>query len=476
MMPIDPQTLNRPATRKTASELVSELGPLARFVLNSTILTKADYDPAPPPLPAGPGACWPVIGVRTEEWLKFLSPAFPLPVRWTERNAHDPRLPPDLRACAESVREAWGIASGTQAIEKYRLGFADSEKEWPDLSQFDHNYLTADSCFPALAMGLHSAVTGVAPFSKIWASAKWDRYRFEPIDLLPQKLETAARWGAKSFYVAMEQSLGDLSDPRVEIKRLKSAIKPDPSVSLAPYFTDGLVEPNTESWEDCRRYHEAIRQTDRERAIHFYEQVLCRHVTNRCRTTVLGGQGAEGANPQVMVSIVTHAREPVPVLLGVLGIRKVLLLYTLEHSQRNLATRKRGDSMRAKAKLLRQHIRAAVPDCRVQIQAFCYNTESPAFPNDFRDSLKTAIEAFTKGHGDSEVVFDIDRGTTLHKLALAKFVIQPNHWLTTLYHEMHQGAVRHGSERMILWRTGDDWDQAFQRLPERTGTNEPTND
>jgi hypothetical protein len=466
-MPIDPRTLDKAATRKTAKELVNELGELAGFLLNSAILTKADRDLAPPPLPAGPGACWPVIGVRRDDWLKLLSPAFPLPVRWTKRQAHDLRLPPDLRVCADSVMEAWELASGTQAVRDYRLGFAESEREWPDLSLFDIQYMTADSCFPALAMGLHSAVTGVAPFSKTWASAKWDRYRFEAIDLLPQKLQAAARWGAESFYVAMGQTLSDLVATPVTVKRLKSEAKPDPSASLAPYFTDGLVEPDSESWEDCRRYHDAIRQTDRERAIYFYEQVLCRHIIKRCRIRVVGGQTAMNARPKVMVSIVTHAREPVPVLLGVLDVHRVLLLYTLERSRSNQAMRKRGDSMRVKAKQLRKHILGAVPDCRVQLAAFCYDIRSPDFPYDFRDSLRTAIAAFTKNHEDSEVVFDIDRGTTLHKLALAKFVIRPNHWLTTIYHEMQRGAVRHGSERVILWRADDGWEQPFLRLPER---------
>ena len=66
------------------------------------------------------------------------------------------------------------------------------------------------------------------------------------------------------------------------------------------------------------------------------------------------------------------------------------------------------------------------------------------------------------------MVFDIDRGLTLHKIALLRHVIQPDHLLATLAHDFEgPGKIRHGSEQILLWRADDDWTTPFVAVSDK---------
>ncbi len=450
--PLDPERLEFPVTTKSATDLARDLGRLRGFLLNDVTLTLANPSGCGgrrPELPGEPGSCWPVIAVRQDQWTRFLSPAFPLPVCWRESAAHDRHLPPDLIACADQVR----MAGQSKEAAQFHLHYPAPDHGWPDLSQFGKPYFSANSAFASLALGLRSAITGVKPSKRTWASASWDGNQFVAVDLLDQKLEAARRWGVETFYVAANLvPTNSQSSPR--LVALKETTHHAPSEALADYFSEGLVEPESDDWESCRRYHAAIRQTDRERAVRFYNQKLFRLITHRCRESIRRGVGGEAARPTAMITIVTPNPEPIRVLLGITQATRVLLLHT------------ERDGMEGVCNELANQIKSTLPGCQPTPAAFRDDIDAANFPTEFVHSLQSAIAKFTADLDESEIVFDIDRGTTLQKLALWKHVIRPHNWLTTLHHKWTAGRnVEHGTEQVMLWRADDSWSQPFTRSP-----------
>ncbi|TVP94679.1 MAG: hypothetical protein EA381_19725 [Planctomycetaceae bacterium] len=399
-----------------------------------------------------------MIAVTNQKWLNFLEPAFPLPLRWADgQQDNDPRLPESIRECADRVRTTLGASlndKDAKEAARYRIWFREPMEGWPDLQSL---VFPAGSAFASLALGFFSLLNRVTPFESTWASVQWDDLLL-PVEDLGKKVDAALRWQAKSFYVAAKQSLDDLNDEQMAIVRRLPNKPGSPSVGLGDYFVAGLVEPDASDAEACLAYHAAIREVDPLEAAKYYLKVLFRHIARKCRERVFVGAGGSEDLPSVMVTIVTHQIEPVTAIIGVLGIRKVLLLYTASEPQ-----------MQSKATDLYRQIKLNWPDCQCdEPVGFHFDTESNEFPGDFVASLRSQIDGFLAGTRDTEVAFDIDRGTTLHKLALCK-LIRPDHWMTTLVHPMENRKIVHGAERLMLWRAGDDWTRPFCPLDGVTG-------
>lgn len=454
------RTLELPFSPKSAERVARSFGPLAGYFLNArTLRVTGRSSERHPPLPADPGACWPVIAVAKNSWLNFLEPAFPLPLRWIAgQQVHDQRLPQTLHECAEQVRVALSVyLNGKDAEEaaNYRIWFPDPTEAWPDLSDLA---FPAESAFASLALGYFSLLNKVTPFGATWASVQWDN-QLLPVEELAKKVDAALRWQAQSFFVAAKQSLDELSEDQKSIIKRLSAKPGSPTVGLSEYFVSGLVEPDANAPEACITYHAAIRELDASKAAGYYATVLAGHIAKKCRENILVGSIGRESLPTTMITIVTHNIEPVSVMIGLLGIRRVLLLYTQNQRQ-----------MFDKANELCRQIRELWPDgCCAEPAGFCFDDTSKEFPTDFFLSLRGQIESFLEGTEDTDVVFDIDRGTTMHKLALCK-LIRPNHWLTTLTHHWQNGKIKHGTERLKLWRVRDDWMRPFSAIDRLNGT------
>ena len=446
---LSPQLLSVRLTTNSAIHLDRQLGQLAGFLLNDAAWDTARVGTSDrPQLSQGIGCCWPLIGVRNLHWQRFLLPAFILPLQWLAGPNHDPRLPEAIHECANNVRQHFN----TGASENYSIHFVDSAQPWPDLSQFDRNHLEARSCFASLAAGLSSLQQQVPPDPSVLASADWDG-QFKSVDLLEQKLKVAAKWKAKSFYVASTQDKVD--DPQTKYPTLKlnrlgeSSGAAGPQKALSGYFAESYLEPDTNEWETCHRYHTAVRPLDRDKADNFYDKTLCHLIANRIRLNMrISKSIAQPIKATHFVTIATGQIQPIQTMVAALGIKHLLVLYT-----------KAPDDFSGKAsKIADQCLKIKGQLNRPKLVPFSYDSESENFPHDFTAELSQAVATFVKDIPEQNVIFDIDRGTTLHKLALIKNIIRPNNIIATLSHKMlNKYEVDHGTERIFLFTRDEDW-------------------
>lgn len=451
LSPISPKLLSGRLTVNSAIHLYKQLGQLAGFLLNDAAWDSVRVGTSDRPhLPQAIGCCWPLIGVRHPHWQTFLLPAFILPLQWLPGPNHDPRLPEAIHECANNVRQHFN----TGASEDYSIHFVDSAQPWPDLSLFDLEKLKARSCFASLAAGLSSLQQQVPPDPSVMASADWDG-QFKPVDLLEQKLTVAAKWKAKSIYVAPSQSnLIELRNrfPLLKLNLLEeSSGAPGPKAALSKYFAESYLEPDTNEWETCHRYHAAVRPLDRDKADNFYDKTLCHLIANRIRLNMrISKSIAQQISATHFVTIATGQIQPIQTMVAALGIKHLLVLYT-----------KAPDDFSGKASKIADQCLKINPQLnRPELVPFFYDSESETFPYDFTAELSQAVATFVKHIPEQNIIFDIDRGTTLHKLALIKNIIRPNNIIATLSHKMLKtdpAHVDHGTERIFLFTRDEDW-------------------
>lgn len=448
LMPFDPERFAIKTTSKSAAFLLGSLGPLAGFMLNDESLRMAGDSFGRPPLPRKIGCCWPLIAVRTKNWTENLLPAFVLPVQWQLSGAHDPRLPPELLKCADRVATEL-IAGDSQ----YSLHFADPDIAWPNLSRFVKGHLEAESCFSSLAIGLQGLCANSIPNDKVWSSAAWDR-GFQHVEMLDAKIETAIKWGAEKFFVAATQQQEAQSPDQLEILALRADAQLTAVAALADYFAAGWVEPDCKDWVACNKYHAAVRRFNPSVAEEFYNKVLFSHIISRSRYSIRGS--ASVANPVSathLVTIATHRSEAIPVIAGVLGVTHVRVLYTTGPS--NLAS----DALN-----IRDRVKAVIPGCEADTAGFDYDPDSSEYPKNFVQQLRSQIEVFTNGIPDENIAFDIDRGLTMHKIALIRNVIRPTNLVVSCHHEIFEKMILHGTEQLMVWRGNDSLDVPFRPL------------
>lgn len=453
-MRLKPEEFEFPRGHVQVANLWQKLGEAARFILNDDAMSLVVTSMEPPELPRVVGGCWPIFAVRDERWLQFTFPAFVLPLQWLAGGPDDSRLPPDLLKVADKVRKELGIQPNT-----FGLAFHQADQPWPDLSLLDRTRLEADSSFAALAIGLISASNNVPTNPDIWVSAVWDS-GFTNVDLLPKKLEAAARFGAKKFFVASSQidEARQLGLP-LEIRNLGKSINSKLSEALSPCLAECYLEPSADQWEDCRHYHALLRDADIAKASEFYSRVLIDHIAQRCRSTLRVSASARNI-PKIesLITIATRNPEPILLMVKTLQVSHVLILHT-----------KGDDGLAEDAKRAQQQIEKNHPGCHVELKSFVYNTNSSLFPRDFKDSLIEAIETWSGYQTDARTVFDIDRGLTMHKLALLESVLQPDHLLVNLSVKILPGnKFDHGTEQMFLWQMRDGFQGPFVQVSRTT--------
>ncbi len=435
MMParVEPRDFDKKKSYKTARELRVRLGPLAIFVLNDDTLQLIKESTIRPKLSSHSGCCWPVLAILKDNWLQYLLDAIVLPLQWRNAKRHDDLLPKDVIKCADKVKEAFSAPSD--------IYLCFEPAGMPNLSNFDSESLTAGSCFSALALGLQSFLDKIAPDPKVWSSACWQRNP-KKVDHLEKKLGTASLFGATHFFVAPDQECGSTNtSARIKIKKLESV--PNDGLarkSFAKLFSFAYVKPVGGTWEDCRRYHAVLRDYDKDKAKEYYCSDLIKHLTKRLREQ-LPARGANTALPTHLVTIATRRSEAIALIASTLKIPKALVLYTVGS----------GD-LEAEARKTENEIRKMHPTCDVILEEFRYDPTSEDFPNDFAIGMIEAIKRFQGDAPNEKMVFDIDRGTTMHKIALLKRVIHDDSFLVTINHEMDSKGVdiNHGTEKILM--------------------------
>jgi hypothetical protein len=450
-MAITASDFNQRLCHLSALKLVSKLGQLGQYVLNNDVLSLAGKSTKRSPMPIDVGCNWPILAIQNPSWRQFTLPAIVLPLQWTSQKdgIHDRRLPPGIVRVAREVQAAFG-----DKYAEFELGFVDQHQRWPDLSQLTESHLTADSCLVSLAMGLHSARVGIPPNNSVWASASWDS-QFRKVDCLEEKLSTAQRFGAKYFFTA-ESNVAAINATieavcnGVHILPIRPNALGGLMTSLAECFSYSLLEPDSSDWASCQRYHKSIVPLDNRKANEFYDRVLFRHIIELCQKSIRRSPSAVASQPTHLVTIATRATQPVKVIAQSLEVQSVLVLFT--------------DGMECEAESLQAELKKLIPHGSIQTASFSYDTTAPDFPTSFRHCLSQPIQSFCSDVAPERIVFDIDRGTTLHKIALLKYIIQPQNLLATLLHKQNaNNQIDHGEEQILLWYAGDSWQQPFEK-------------
>lgn len=451
MSRVSPTLLQQRRTPISATRLVNELGELAGYWLNDETLAAANLSRiVRPALPREIGCCWPVFGVRDSNFLQFLLPAYVLPLQWQATATHDRRLPKAVHDIADQVLSTKELI----LTGKFSIHFTRPEKCWPDLSDLGYSDVNASSAFASLAAGLSSLQQATPPNPRVWASAVWDG-EFNPVDLLSEKLAAARRWGANIFYVPESQADAHQCEAQdVEIRTLKSQAKASPHESLADFFADSYLEPDSDDWETCRRYHAAVRLLNRDKADDFYNRRFFQLIVKRLRHNIwVSPSVPKPLNITHLVTIATQQTEPVKTLVATLGVTDLLVLYTNGPSD-----------LKKNAEKICQECKSVIPNLRAKPASFLYNPESSDFPRDFMHELKNRVAAFVAGVPANNTAFDIDRGLTLHKVALMQQIVQPVDKLLSLYHEMSdRNLVAHGTERILAFQRDESWELPFHR-------------
>jgi len=185
-----------------------------------------------------------------------------------------------------------------------------------------------------------------------------------------------------------------------------------------------------------------LRHHDRDKAKSYYSSDLVKHLTTRLRHQLLA-RGPKAAWPTHLVTIATRRSEAITLIASTLEIPKVLVLYTVG-----------PDDLTAEARNTKQEIQNMHPACEVILEEFQYDPTTKDFPSDFSRGMIEAIGRFQGDTPSEKMVFDIDRGTTMHKIALLTRVIHDQSFLVTIHHEMDSqtGDIKHGTEKIRMDR------------------------
>ncbi|HID74863.1 MAG TPA: hypothetical protein EYP56_02585 [Planctomycetaceae bacterium] len=456
--------------RRTAyhvSDVALRLGGLARWWLRDDVLALAaaeepwrseetEWLTSKPDLPDSPGCCWVLFALEhTEQW-PLLRPAFLLPLCWKSNVDHSPQLPPALRQLADEVlTELCPPGRGADPRWGLHLAECDEINEW-DLSDLQFR---CDSGKAPLAAGLICAMEGVRPDHRVWATGTWGGGRdTATVGRLAEKLQLAHQWGVDEFFVpaGMVQTaqkwckdwgaaivIGTLDlavtgGAEANAETVRKALKDYlSSLDVAPPVdVKHGVSPGVRAWY--------IRQTqrDRERALSFYWQKLLPVISHLCRRRIEEAAGRRGLSPGLrfshLVTIASDSPEVVPLVAKALDVSQCLVLYTAD-----------------KTKMM-ESARTGLAGSRCSVRVRQFDQEA-----NLRAQFDEAVSKFTEGVPPENVVFDLTPGNKLMSLTLEHQVARRGNWLHYLRHEIERRTVCPGSERPILWRAGESWDEGI---------------
>lgn len=448
------EALAAPLNAPNCSKVRQALGDLAEYWMNDDCRTQAfkidrQAWTSRKAIPNEIGCCAPLLALpENSPWCVFLSSGLPLPLQWQKaagRDDHDPRLPTDLLKVAESVQREVHPDKGPYAL-RFPAGNA-----WPDLKELDNSKFpfTFGSAFASLAVGLISAEQNLRPDSAVWCSAAFRDGAFRRVERLEQKISPFLNgfWGLRKFFVALENFY--------EARELQLAGSPvgtlNPTVNnldlrqqLAPLLVAAALKPDRKSeFKDKVPYYEFVSEHDREAATAFYNESLVVDVAKNCQKSL-----PDNITVTHLVTIATDRPEAVQVVVGCLKPKNVLILYTV--------------GMNDNAAVLEKHCRRIAKEMGFEVQCldsarFGIDRESEHYVAELGAQMKDIIATSLAGIPAEAIAYDIDRGLTVHKVALLEHVVAQNSLLLTIDHRTKtarngQHFIDPKSAMAIAWR------------------------
>jgi hypothetical protein len=291
-----------------------------------------------------------------------------------------------------------------------------------------------------LAGGLYLAVHGVCakekPEEKVTATGVWkDGVGIQPVTGLRQKLEAAARHGAKTVFVPEEQrgEAHELAPPGLAIGTLKRN-EPNPVETLRDYLVALEARPLRPTTPDdlppCVDYYHRLQLRPELAADYYWSDLL--DVVAELGRLELANLVVGGPLPSVthLVTFASGATELIPLAARILGVNTVLVLHTTPEPPTNAL------------KQLETTVKTIVPK-RVPMDTI----------HEMVRKITTHIEEFAPTVPAEKLVLDITPGTSLQKVT-ADHAMRRGAWrffLNPDYREALRGVIP-GNEKPIVWR------------------------
>ena len=446
-----------------AHALYSQLRGLGDLWLNSRTRDAAfrvshprrSYPERQPRLLQEPGCCC-VFYEADGTWGKRTFRGLVLPVQWVAvglgLKSHDERLPFGLRDVANEVRRH--VPGNEGFVLQFQAG------KFPDLSDLDHR-LWHESAAASLAVGLISAIRGIQPSNAVHCSAAVGRDgALTAITGLENKLSIFSQGGLplhRFFVVAANKDnavavceIHNISDGTERIGVFHSvSTGAKLEQQLGPMLVESAIPPDLESkFTDRVRYYEFVSGFDRKKAARYFCSHMAQEIAFCCRKI---HDPAECQNA-TLVSIATDRSEGIHVAYHYLSPGRVAVLYSQEGTDGDEVDRR----FRNTALETVHELKGIAPDSRKKS-----GIESHSVSLSFEDleslgqSFKEVLDSL-RAEG-RPLVIDIDRGTTLQKIAILKHAVKPGDFLVSFYHRLkvvtnEQLTIDAQSFRPFLWK------------------------
>lgn len=379
-----------------------------------------------------------------------------LPVQWVAvgpgLTSHDERLPSCLRNVANDVRRQ--VPGNEGFVLRFQAG------NFPDLSGLDCR-LRHDSAAASLAVGLISAIRGIQPSNAVHCSAAVGRDgTLTAITGLENKLSIfkEVRLPLHRFFVVAankdnaveaceKHNISDVTERIGVFHSVSTGAKLEQQ--LGPMLVESAIPPDLESkFTDRVRYYEFVSGFDRKKAARYFCSHMAQEIALCCRKI---HDPAECQNA-TLVSIATDRSEGIHVAYHYLSPGRVAVLYSREGTDGDEVDRRFRNTALETVK----ELKGIEPDSRKKsgIEAHSVHLsfeDLESLGRSFRQVLDSLRE------DGRPLVIDIDRGTTLQKIALLKYAVAPRDFLVSFYHRLkvvtnEQLTIDAQSFRPFLWK------------------------
>lgn len=340
-------------TRPQAVQLVEWLGGLAPWAAEQAVLEKAaaaykrTCQPVlaealvrPQSLPQRRGSCWIAFVQDSEHRLPALCGTFAWPLRWEENRGHSELLPQALRHLADNViRVLTQVGGVLKEGEQWGLQFGSSQPTGePDFRNLELG-IEAGSGWTSLAAGLIAAMQDGEVNRGVWSSGIWQG-GIQEVGCVPEKLQLARQYGCSRFYVPASQleeaqECVDGEDSGMTIGML-TVDEAQPMRALDKYLEEFNVPPERVK-DDPENFHRRCRFHQRhpsgKRAGEFFVSHLLSDLADQQIRQPLQRLWPDW-RPQLLVAVVSHGAELIPLLAEALQPEECLLLFTPEFESR----------------------------------------------------------------------------------------------------------------------------------------------
>lgn len=251
---------------------------------------------------------------ETKETAGWIDISFGIPLKWRRGPVHDPRLPPSLRAVAETAPLTLNLDSERGEADSWKLHLGDG---CPDLSGFDANELPAESAGAIVHAALRCCLRGAVPALDVTASATIGAYGLTSVSGLDSKLRAARRLRMSRLFAAPSQEFTAVPD--IEVVRAKDVAR---SAQLDEIASALDAPPIDGSFEERRDWYNRMGGRASPERVRFYADHLVRDLAELLRLT--------SELPDLDTLVICAGRVVEPILLAAETMRaeRVVLLHT----------------------------------------------------------------------------------------------------------------------------------------------------